>query len=253
MKKCKIDWFYGMIPFPSENSGRSSVTSRSPSIRFRTGSMVSRTAVFPAAWLFLVLWLLQPAVGSPALTEAGNAPSEAEQVVDTLHGALLAAMQEGARLGFKGRYEALEPVIRSTFDLPLVARITVGRYWDDFTDGQKTAMVERFSKLSVSTYASRFDNFSGESFKLVSEKPLKEGQVLVKSTLKKSNGETVRLDYVLLHADGHWRIINVIADGVSDISLKRGQYTSIIRRKGFDALIVKINEKIEGYENGQSD
>jgi phospholipid transport system substrate-binding protein len=44
-----------------------------------------------------------------------------------------------------------------------------------------------------------------------------------------------------------WRIINIIANGVSDLALKRSEYTTILQREGFDALINKINEKIDNY------
>lgn len=47
--------------------------------------------------------------------------------------------------------------------------------------------------------------------------------------------------------DDSWQIINIIADGVSDLALKRSDYTSVLSREGFDALIAKINEKIESY------
>ena len=45
----------------------------------------------------------------------------------------------------------------------------------------------------------------------------------------------------------NWRIINIIANGVSDLALKRSEYTNILQREGFDALIAKINEKIDTY------
>jgi phospholipid transport system substrate-binding protein len=215
--------------------------------------MMKRTIFSMIGLVCLALLIVPTARTGWSSTEAEKPAADGREVVEKLQSALLDAMKDGPRLGFKGRHDFLDPVIRSSFDLPLIARISVGRYWSDFTEDQKAAMVGRFSELSVATYASRFDKFSGETFEVDSENPLKEGQVLVKTRLKKSNGETVRLDYVLLLGEGQWRIINVIADGVSDISLKRGQYTSIIKRDGFDALIVKINEKIEGYANGQSD
>jgi phospholipid transport system substrate-binding protein len=45
----------------------------------------------------------------------------------------------------------------------------------------------------------------------------------------------------------NWRIINIIANGVSDLALKRSEYTSVLKREGFDDLIAKINEKIDNY------
>jgi len=34
---------------------------------------------------------------------------------------------------------------------------------------------------------------------------------------------------------------------VSDLALKRSEYTSRLKRKGFESLIAKINEKIDNY------
>lgn len=44
-----------------------------------------------------------------------------------------------------------------------------------------------------------------------------------------------------------WRIINIIANGVSDLALKRSEYTTILQREGFDSLVAKINERIDAY------
>ncbi|MEE8316618.1 MAG: ABC transporter substrate-binding protein [Syntrophobacteria bacterium] len=41
--------------------------------------------------------------------------------------------------------------------------------------------------------------------------------------------------------------MNVVAEGVSDLSLKRADYTSYLKKKGFDALLRKLNEKIQQY------
>ena len=72
--------------------------------------------------------------------------------------------------------------------------------------------------------------------------------MLVRTELIKSNGEAVKLDYVLRQTAGHWLIINVIADGVSDLALKRADYTAILKDQGFDALIATLNKKIAQYE-----
>jgi phospholipid transport system substrate-binding protein len=57
----------------------------------------------------------------------------------------------------------------------------------------------------------------------------------------------VKFDYQMKKKDEGWQIINIIADGVSDLALKRSEYTSILSRDGFDVLIAKITEKIDNY------
>jgi phospholipid transport system substrate-binding protein len=55
------------------------------------------------------------------------------------------------------------------------------------------------------------------------------------------------LDYLLHRADGEWRVINVVAEGVSDLALKRADYSNFLKNKSLEALIAKLNEKIVQY------
>ena len=164
-------------------------------------------------------------------------------VVEGLHTTLLNVMKEGAKIGYNGRYDRLESVIKARFDLPFIAKTVMGRYWETFSLEQKTRFVETFSRLSIATYAANFDSYSGERFKTVSEKEVRGG-ILVKSLLIKSDGGEVQLDYLLHQIDNQWRIINVIANGVSDLALKRADYSALLKSKGFETLLGRLNEKI---------
>jgi phospholipid transport system substrate-binding protein len=195
--------------------------------------------------IFLVMQIAIP------LTSAATHP--AIEVVENLHTNLLSAMKDGDTVGYKGRYERLSPVIRSSFDLASIARVAVGRYWESFNDEQRAKFVETFTKLSIATYARNFDAYSGERFKVISEKEQGDSQILVRTELTKSDGEKVQLDYILHRVNNQWRIINVIADGVSDLALKRADYSSFLKNKGFEALLSRLNEKIAQYSNKSTD
>jgi phospholipid transport system substrate-binding protein len=168
-------------------------------------------------------------------------------VVENLHKTLLIVMKEGNQIGYQGRYDQLAPVITAGFDMPFIAKTVLGRYWETMNSEQKSKFVETFSKLSIATYAANFDSYSGERFKTVSEKEVSGGRILVQSQLIKSDGGQVQLDYLLHRTDGQWRMINVIAEGVSDLALKRADYSAFLKSKGFEALLEKLNEKIAQY------
>ena len=187
----------------------------------------------------LVLLLLAPAVAPAADTAA--------KVVKVLHSELLIVMKQAKKLGYAGRYQRLAPTVTASYDFPYISKVVVGRYWRSFTTDQKSQFIDIFSKLSIATYANRFDGYSGERFKTISEEELKRGHRLVKTVLIKANGEEIELDYILHQKNEQWRIINVIAEGVSDLSLKRADYTSYLKKYSFDALLEKLNEKINQY------
>jgi len=170
-----------------------------------------------------------------------------ELLIENLNKTLVSVMKNAKELGYKGRYERLEPVVRRTYDFRLITRYSVGRIWKTFNNEEREKLAERFAVLSISTYATRFHGYSGETLTVTSSKPLRRGRLLVRTELKKSNGEIIHLDYVLTKTQGQWRAINVIANGVSDLSLKRAQYTYILRKKSYKSLIKKIDKKIAAY------
>jgi phospholipid transport system substrate-binding protein len=177
---------------------------------------------------------------------------DAKQVIAQFQDTLIGVMKDAKSLGYKGRYDKLAPEVQASHDLPLIARVSAGQYWDGLNEQQRALLIKTFTELSVATYASRFDEYSGEHFQMVGEQPLRRGDVLVQSVLIKANGDKVHFDYQLRKTENTWRIINIVVDGVSDLALKRAEYTSILQDKGFDALLAKLNDKIAQYEKGKT-
>lgn len=192
--------------------------------------------------LSLILLLLHLTASFSAASDRG-----AVEAVENLHTTLLAIMKDDDQIGYKGRYDRLEPVIRASFDLPFISRTVLGRYWETLNQEQRSKFIETFSELSIATYAGNFDSYSGERFKTISEKEVTGGRILVKTKLIKSDGGEIPLDYIFHRVDQEWHIINVIAEGVSDLALKRAEYAVFLKVKGFDALLIKLNEKIAEY------
>lgn len=181
-------------------------------------------------------------------TAAAETP---RQVVERLHAALLRIMKGGAELGFEGRYETIGPVLEATFDFPTIARIVTGRHWRTASESARNEFLHTFTRLSAATYADRFDDFNGERFRTDGVDDARSGKV-VKTHIVKGSGEAVPLDYVLRETRAGWRIINVIADGVSDLSLKRADYTSVIQADGFESLIGRLDAKIQDYATAET-
>lgn len=204
--------------------------------------MDSKGGFYPFKLVVITIFALLSLLVAPA-----GAADTAAKVVEILHAELLFVMKQAKKLGYAGRYQRLAPTVTVSYDFPYVSKVVVGRYWRSFTTEQKSQFIRAFSKLSIATYANRFDGYSGERFKTIAGEELKRGHRLVKTVLIKANGEEIELDYILHQNNDQWRIINVIAEGVSDLSLKRADYTSYLKKNGFEALLKKLNEKIQNY------
>ena len=173
--------------------------------------------------------------------------STAKQIVDRFQTQLIGVMKEGKQLGYAGRYDKLRDAVSNSHDLTKIARIVVGKEWEKLSETQQQQLVDVFSKLSIASYAHNFKEFTGEAFVFDSEEETTRGGVVIHARLTIPDEKDVKFDYMLKEKGNSWRIINIIANGVSDLALKRSEYTSILQREGFDALIAKINEKIDNY------
>ena len=204
--------------------------------------MDSKDGFYPFTLMVITIFILLSLVVVPAA-----AADSATQLIENLHAELLTVMKQANELGYEGRYQRLDPIVTSSYDLPFIAKFVMGRQWKTLNEEQKSEFVEIFTKLSIATYAANFSGYSGERFKTMSNQELRKGRVLVKTVLVRSSGGEVTLDYVLHQRKNRWRIINAIAEGVSDLSLKRADYSAYFKKKGFDGLITKLNEKIQNY------
>ncbi|OYV82821.1 MAG: hypothetical protein B7Z70_00625, partial [Acidithiobacillus ferrivorans] len=158
-----------------------------------------------------------------------------EATINALDAALIKSMQGGSRLGYRGRYRIVAPVVQAAFDYPRIASLTLGAYWNKLSPEQQKEFVGVLADYTAATYAARFNSFNGEHFAIVSSETLQSGTEGIFSTFTEHNGKVHRFDYILQKQGGQWRIVNVFADGVSDLALKRAEYTETVQKKGFAA------------------
>lgn len=215
------------------------------------GLKVVKTRILSAIrlllWLHLSGALLMGMPGARAETPDAREP---EQVVSYLHDALIKAMREGEKLGYRGRFDLLAPIVDQTHDLDFIARTTLGANWAQLDAEQQRTFSDIFRKLSIGTYAGWFKGYGGERFEFLERQSMPRDQVMVRSRLVQPSGEIVRFDYILRQGKDGWRIINILADGVSDLALKRVEYRAILQRDGFPTLIDMLKKKIILTEQG---
>ncbi len=174
--------------------------------------------------------------------EAGQ--GEPRDVIEHFNVKLLEIMKEADELGFDGRYAEFDAVLGEVYDLPFMARVSVGRHWKELGEDERRRLVDAFTRMTVATYANRFNGFSGERFEIVSVETKPRGSVLVSSQVVKSDGSTVALNYLLRQRDGGWRVVDVHLEGaISELATRRAEYSSVITRQGFDRLVAVIDAK----------
>jgi phospholipid transport system substrate-binding protein len=179
--------------------------------------------------------------------------SRAAEIATESPGATIASLQAGliaaAKPTIDERYRALEPLIVTTHDLPYIAEFALRRQWPSLTEGARQRFVDAFRRLSVMTYAARFGNVAPDAFRALEVgEPDAGGRVQVTTAIKREGQTDVPLDYLLQEGAQGWRIINIVADGVSDLALKRAEYQRVFASGGIEGLIAELEQQTERLE-----
>jgi len=186
----------------------------------------------------------------PSVSLAADDSNDPVHVVQSFEETLVSVMKNAEQLGYPGRYEQLSASARASHDFQTIARVSVGKFWKQLENDQQNRLVDTFTELSVATYADRFARYSGERFKIVSQRRFGKDRALVRSVMSKPGGKKRNFDFMLKRFDGVWKIVNITVNGVSDLAVKRIEFQSVIEESGFDALMVRLREKIARYEAG---
>ena len=178
------------------------------------------------------------AAALPAAATAQTDPAAAP--VQALDNGLLAIMK--SRGGTPARAAAIQPVVDRSFDLPLMTRLSVGAGWTTMAPADQSALVAAFRRLTVSSYASNFKSWSGQSFTIAPQVETRGGDKLVRTILNNPKGSPVSISYRLRQSGGGWRIIDVFyRNSISQLATRRADFAGVLQAGGAKALVAHLN------------
>jgi phospholipid transport system substrate-binding protein len=181
--------------------------------------------------------------------DAGSGPAT---VIDRFYDALLSVMKEAKHLSFDRRYQRLAPTVTQTFNLALMSRLSVGPEWAKLQPAQQQHLTDVFSRYTISVYANRFDDFNGERFNVDPSPTADPNGTLVRSSLTKSDGDKVLLNYLLRQgSDGAWQVIDVYLSGtISELATRRSEFAGVIQQRGADGLVQLLEQRTAALRTG---
>ncbi|MEO9136990.1 MAG: ABC transporter substrate-binding protein [Casimicrobiaceae bacterium] len=166
--------------------------------------------------------------------------------IRAFYAALLDVMRRAKALGIQGRYDALAPVIRATFDLAAMTRISVGPRWNSIQPEQQTALIDGFTRMTTATYANRFDGYSGERFVVDPAVETRKTGSVVHTQLVQSTGTPISLNYLMRKSAAGWKVVDVyLAGAISELATRRSEFGAILDSGGPTKLIDTLKQQTD--------
>jgi phospholipid transport system substrate-binding protein len=150
----------------------------------------------------------------------------------------------GADLSDKERADRFRQILDRSFDMPTIARFTLGRYWRVATKEQKQEYVKLFEEFVIQAYAARFKEYKNEGFTVSGVRDINEREKLVTSEIVRPGQPPVAVHW-RVRGNGEFKIIDVMVEGISMSVTQRDEFASVISSNGgkIEGLLSALRRK----------
>ncbi|MDO8526824.1 MAG: ABC transporter substrate-binding protein [Deltaproteobacteria bacterium] len=150
-----------------------------------------------------------------------------------------------------------EKILRGTFDLRELARLSLDKYWNQRTLKEQTHFVELLTNLleerSIFSKEKAADKGQNQPYVIsyLGDVYQNKGKTEAYSKsiirLKKRKAQ-VAIDYRLRKTAEGWKIYDVIMDGASLVDNYRFSFGSIIKKQGYPELVHRMETKLAEFK-----
>ncbi|MBC7799533.1 MAG: ABC transporter substrate-binding protein [Gemmatimonadaceae bacterium] len=190
------------------------------------------------AALFAVLAGFSPPVRAQDLAEAGPFIQRA--------GNELAELIAG-QPSLPERRRRILPFLERVVDVDAVARFCLGRYWATATPQQQAEYLAQFRLVLANGVAGRLGEYRGDRIRVVTGRPdSREGGIHVPTTVERPGNRPNSVVWIVVPSGNTFRIIDVVAEGISLRLTQRSDYAAYLGRNGGDvgALIRAMHAQL---------
>lgn len=182
-------------------------------------------------------------------------PVFATEIIDDLKGTIdeiISIVTDESLHDKKVRRQKLRGIIEKQFHYPLMVRGSLGKKnWNKRTLEEKTHFIDLFKKLLESSYASKLESYSDEKINYLGEE-IRGKFAKVRTEIVRKDA-TIPVDYKFYNDDGKWLVIDFSIAEVSMVRNYNAQFTKIIYKESYEALVQKLAKKVKEIENSNGD
>jgi phospholipid transport system substrate-binding protein len=127
-----------------------------------------------------------------------------------------------------------------------LAESSLGTEWAARSDVEKSQFSDLLKQLVRKAYERNLKKTLNFNIEYVGEESGSGGTIVKTKAVSQTNAreEPIEIVYRLSDKGGAWRVQDIVTEGVSLVSSYRSQFTKIVKKDGFPALIQKMKDKL---------
>lgn len=158
--------------------------------------------------------------------------------------------QQSAQI--KSNPEILRDVVKSDL-LPYVhvkyaAALSLGDNYKNINKDERDAYFSAFERYLIQAFAQALSMYNGQSYQVESDKDVTGKNIVSVRVLlinPDKSQQPIRLDFQWRKntATGEWQAYDMVAEGVSMITTKQSEWSTIVRQQGIKSLIAQLQSQ----------
>jgi phospholipid transport system substrate-binding protein len=141
------------------------------------------------------------------------------------------------------RRERIRKTVDELCDWKEMSRRSLGRHWTRRSEQEKKEFVQLFGQLLERTYIDKVEGYSGEKVDYTGDRTDGDYAEVEVKIMTKQNTE-IPVVYKMRSKDQKWWVYDIIIEGVSLVNNYRTQFSEILTKSSYDALLKKLKEKV---------
>jgi phospholipid transport system substrate-binding protein len=229
---------------PATTTAPATTAIRATNATATSGSSIARWTIACCLSLVALGLTAVAQAQAPAAAPANASTMGPQETVENSAKRMLAELDKNREIYAKdpAKLDALVAnVLLPNFDSEYAARLVLGQTWRTATEDQRKRFVDAFYHSLLRNYGTALLNFTADKFVILPYKgDPNDKTATVRTEVKRSNGETVPVNFSLHKTDAGWKAWDVVIEGISYVKSFRTDFASEIQQKGLDEVINRL-------------
>ena len=138
----------------------------------------------------------------------------------------------------------VERTLLPNFDVDHSARLVLGKHWRTATPAQRQRFIDAFYGSLMTNYGDAMLEFTGDRIRVLPSTVAPDAtSAVVRTEVKRSNGQKIPVNYSLRKTEQGWKAWDVVIEGISFVTSFREDCGAEIDQKGLDAVIQRLESQ----------
>jgi phospholipid transport system substrate-binding protein len=135
----------------------------------------------------------------------------------------------------------VERALLPNFDVDHSARLVLGKHWRTATPAQRQRFIDAFYGSLMTNYGDAMLEFTGDRIRVLPSTVAPDAtSAVVRTEVKRSNGQKIPVNYSLRKTEQGWKAWDVVIEGISYVKSFREDFGAEIDQKGIEAVIQRL-------------